>query len=95
MSWPRYSDSKIWIESPAARRKSLDAPDERQLLTAHRDFYTNAMVNVCRHRLEALQRLEEKAVMGGTLVSCDHGQSYGVGLQLDANLANLTVEGSG
>ncbi|MGJ9420761.1 hypothetical protein ACHAC9_23905 [Massilia sp. CMS3.1] len=64
LSWQRDADGKIWIESPAVRYESLDASDQRRAVIAHLVLYTNAMVNVFRHRLEALQRLEEDGVLG-------------------------------
>lgn len=59
LSWRVEANGKIWIETQPVRYQDLDSPDERDRVIGYLAKNTNAMVNVFRHRLESLQRLQE------------------------------------
>ncbi|WP_426178204.1 hypothetical protein [Massilia sp. TWR1-2-2] len=53
----------IWIEVQPVRYQELDAAGERERVIGYLAQNTNAMVNVFRHRLETLQRVQEVVPM--------------------------------
>ena len=56
LSWRIEANGKIWIETRPVRYKGLDTTGENERVIGYLAQNTNAMVNVFRHRLEALQR---------------------------------------
>ena len=58
LTWER-TENKVYIGAPNVSFKDLKVSGERQRVVAHLADMTNRMVNVFRHRLEAMGRESE------------------------------------